>query len=165
MFGPEWEEGCPSCSLVSDHFDGATVHLAQRDITLVAVSRAPLGRIETFKARMGWRFPWVASHGSDFNHDHHVSFTDEDRAAGEVDYNFGRQRYMSDELPGLSVFVRDDSGEIFHTYSAYSRGLDLLIGAYNLMDLVPRGRDEGGLDFTMAWVRHHDRYAAAPATP
>jgi predicted dithiol-disulfide oxidoreductase (DUF899 family) len=165
MFGPSWEEGCPSCSLLSDHIDGATVHLAQRDVTLVAVSRAPLDRIEAFRSRMGWRFPWVSSHGSDFNHDHHVSFTEEDRAAGEVDYNFGRQRYMSDELPGVSVFLRDESGDVFHTYSAYARGLDLLVGAYNYLDLVPKGRDEDALDFTMAWVRHHDRYATAPATP
>ena len=164
MFGPGWEEGCRSCSLLSDHIDGATVHLAQRDVTLVAVSRAPLDRIEPFRKRMGWRFPWVSSHGSDFNHDHHVSFTEEDRAAGEVDYNFGRQRYMSDELPGLSVFIRDESGDVFHTYSAYARGLDLLVGAYNYLDLAPKGRDEDALDFTMAWVRHHDRYATAPAT-
>jgi predicted dithiol-disulfide oxidoreductase (DUF899 family) len=164
MFAPSWEEGCPSCSLLSDHIDGATVHLAQRDVTLIAVSRAPLDRIEAFRRRMGWRFPWVSSHGSDFNHDHHVSFTEEDRAAGEVDYNFGRQRYMSDELPGVSVFIRDESGDVFHTYSAYARGLDLLVGAYNYLDLAPKGRDEDALDFTMAWVRHHDRYATAPAT-
>jgi predicted dithiol-disulfide oxidoreductase (DUF899 family) len=164
MFGPSWEEGCPSCSLLSDHIDGATVHLAQRDVTLIAVLRAPLDRIEAFRRRMGWRFPWVSSHGSDFNHDHHVSFTEEDRAAGEVDYNFGRQRYMSDELPGVSVFIRDESGDVFHTYSAYARGLDLLVGAYNYLDLAPKGRDEDALDFTMAWVRHHDRYATAPAT-
>jgi predicted dithiol-disulfide oxidoreductase (DUF899 family) len=164
MFGPSWEEGCPSCSLLSDHIDGATVHLAQRDVTLVAVSRAPLDRIEAFRKRMGWRFPWVSSHGSDFNHDHHVSFTEEDRAAGEVDYNFGRRRYTSDELPGVSVFIRDESGDVFHTYSAYARGLDLMVGAYNYLDLVPKGRDEDALDFTMAWVRHHDRYATAPAT-
>ncbi|MDB5065634.1 MAG: hypothetical protein JWM18_2068 [Chloroflexi bacterium] len=164
MFAPSWEEGCPSCSLLSDHIDGATVHLAQRDVTLVAVSRAPLDRIEAFRKRMGWRFPWVSSHGSDFNHDHHVSFTEEDRAAGEVDYNFGRRRYTSDELPGVSVFIRDESGDVFHTYSAYARGLDLMVGAYNYLDLVPKGRDEDALDFTMAWVRHHDRYATAPAT-
>jgi predicted dithiol-disulfide oxidoreductase (DUF899 family) len=165
MFGPSWEEGCRSCSLLSDHIDGATVHLAQRDVTLVAVSRAPLDRIEAFKTRMGWRFPWVSSHGGDFNQDHHVSFTEEDRAAGEVDYNFGRQKYMSDELPGVSVFHRDQSGDVFHTYSAYARGLDLLVGADNYLDLVPKGRDEDALEFTMAWVRHHDRYATAPATP
>jgi predicted dithiol-disulfide oxidoreductase (DUF899 family) len=165
MFGPGWEEGCRSCSLVSDHFDGATVHLAQRDITLVAVSRAPLDQIEAFRGRMGWRFRWVSSYGSDFNHDHHVSFTDQDRAAGEVDYNFGRRRFTSDELPGLSVFTRDENGDVLHTYSTYARGLDMLVGAYNLMDLVPKGRDEDALDFTMAWVRHHDRYPTAPATP
>jgi predicted dithiol-disulfide oxidoreductase (DUF899 family) len=165
MFGPGWEEGCRSCSLLADHIDGAIVHLAQRDVTLVAVSRAPLDRIEAFRKRMGWRFPWVSSYGSDFNHDHHVSFTEEERAAGEVSYNFDRQRYQSDELPGLSVFTRDESGDVLHTYSAYARGLDLLVGAYNYLDLVPKGRDEDALDFTMSWVRHHDRYATAPATP
>jgi predicted dithiol-disulfide oxidoreductase (DUF899 family) len=165
MFGPSWEEGCPSCSLLSDHIDGATVHLAQRDVTLVAVSRAPLDRIEAFRKRMGWRFPWVSSHGSDFNHDHHVSFTEDVRAAGEVDYNFGRQTYQGEELPGLSVFIRDENGDVLHTYSAYARGLDLLVGAYNYLDLAPRGRDEDALSHTMAWVRHHDRYATAPTTP
>ncbi len=162
MFGPEWEEGCRSCSLLSDHIDGATVHLAQRDVALVACSRAPLPRIEAFKQRMGWRFPWVSSHASDFNHDFHVSFTEEDRERGEVDYNFATRPYGGDELPGLSVFLRDDAGDVLHTYSAYARGLDLLVGAYNYLDLVPRGRDEDALEFTMAWVRHHDRYGDTP---
>jgi predicted dithiol-disulfide oxidoreductase (DUF899 family) len=162
MFGPGWEQGCPSCSLLSDHIDGAAVHIAQRDVTLTAVSRAPLSQIESFKRRMGWEFPWVSSHGSDFNYDYHVSFTDEEKAKGEVYYNYGPHGY-NEELPGLSVFHRDDAGGIFHTYSSYARGLDLLVGAYNYLDLVPKGRDEDGLDFTMAWVRHHDRYGDGDA--
>jgi predicted dithiol-disulfide oxidoreductase (DUF899 family) len=162
MLGPGWEEGCPSCSLLADHFDGAAVHLAQRDATLTAVSRAPFARIEAFKQRMGWRFPWVSSHGSDFNFDYHVSFTEEERAKGEVSYNYA-PRAVGEENPGTSVFYKDEQGGIFHTYSSYGRGLDMLIGAYNWLDLVPKGRDEDGLAFTMAWVRHHDRYGDAVA--
>jgi predicted dithiol-disulfide oxidoreductase (DUF899 family) len=158
MFGPGWEEGCPSCSFLADHIDGAAIHLAQRDVTLVAVSRAPWPRIEAFKKRMGWRFPWVSSHGTDFNFDYHVSFTKDQMAKGAVEYNFAPREFPSEEAPGLSVFYRDEHGEVFHTYSAYARGLDLLVGAYNYLDLAPRGRDEGKLAFTMAWVRHHDRY-------
>jgi predicted dithiol-disulfide oxidoreductase (DUF899 family) len=160
MFGPDWKEGCPSCSLISDHFDGSVAHLAQRDVTLVAVSRAPLPQIEAFKQRMGWRFKWVSSYGSDFNHDYQVSFTPEEQAQGTVSYNYERTRFPSDEAPGASIFYRDGTGAIFHTYSTYARGLDILIGAYNLLDLVPKGRDEEGLPHSMAWVRHHDRYAA-----
>ena len=160
MFGPGWDQGCPSCSLVSDHIDGATVHLAQRDVTLVVVSRAPLPEIAAFKQRMGWRFKWVSSYGSDFNRDHHVSFTKEELAKGKVYYNYDSSGFGSEEAPGASVFYRDAAGSIFHTYSAYARGLDLLIGAYNYLDLVPKGRDEDGLPHTMAWVRHHDRYSS-----
>jgi predicted dithiol-disulfide oxidoreductase (DUF899 family) len=160
MFGPDWKEGCPSCSLISDHFDGSVTHLAQRDVALVAVSRAPLPQIEAFKQRMGWRFKWVSSYGSDFNHDYQVSFTPEELAQSEVSYNYERTKFSSDEAPGASVFYRDGTGAIFHTYSTYARGLDILIGAYNLLDLVPKGRDEEGLPHSMAWVRHHDRYAA-----
>jgi len=158
MFGPDWGEGCPSCSFISDHMDGSVVHLEHRDVTLVVVSRAPLPKIEAFKKRMGWRFKWVSSYGNDFNRDYHVSFTPEEKAKGKVIYNFERSDFPSDEGPGASVFYRDDTGAIFHTYSTYSRGLDILIGAYNFLDLVPKGRDEGGLPHTMAWVRHHDRY-------
>jgi predicted dithiol-disulfide oxidoreductase (DUF899 family) len=160
MFGPDWEQGCPSCSLLADHFDGAAVHLAQRDVTLVVVSRAPLPQIEAFKKRMGWRFKWVSSYGSDFNHDYHVSFTKEEMANGKVSYNYGVSGFPSEEAPGASVFYRDAAGAVFHTYSSYARGLDMLIGAYNFLDLVPKGRDEDGLAHTMAWVRHHDRYAS-----
>src|SRR5881394_4153625 len=158
MFGPGWEQGCPSCSFLSDHFDGAVVHLAHRDVTLVAVSRAPLRQIDAFKKRMGWRFTWVSSSGTDFNFDYHVSFTKDQTAKGAVDYNFAAREFPSEEAPGISVFYKNARGEVFHTYSAYARGLDMLLGAYNYLDLVPKGRDEDALAFTMAWVRHHDRY-------
>jgi predicted dithiol-disulfide oxidoreductase (DUF899 family) len=158
MFGPGWEEGCPSCSYMSDHFDGMLVHLAHRDVTLMAVSRAPLPQIETFKKRMGWRFPWVSSYGSDFNYDYQASFTKDEMAKGRVYYNYAETEFPSEEGPGASVFYKDGTGAVFHTYSSYARGLDILVGAYNFLDLAPKGRDEDGLKFTMAWVRHHDKY-------
>jgi predicted dithiol-disulfide oxidoreductase (DUF899 family) len=158
MFGPGWKEGCPSCSFLADHIDGAVVHLAQRDVTLLAVSRAPLPQIEAFKKRMGWRFKWVSSYGNDFNFDYHVSFTADEMAAGEVFYNYQMMEFSGEELPGTSVFYKDGAGDVFHTYSSYARGGDLLLGTYNYLDLVPKGRDEDALAFTMAWVRHHDRY-------
>jgi predicted dithiol-disulfide oxidoreductase (DUF899 family) len=159
MFGPGWKEGCPSCSLLADHFDGPTIHLANRDVTLAVVSRAPLAEIEAFKKRMGWRFQWVSSFGSDFNRDYHVSFTKEEMAAGKVYYNYDVIEFPSEEAPGASVFHKDGAGNIFHTYSSYARGLDILLGVYNLLDLAPKGRDEDRLAFTMSWVRHHDRYS------
>jgi predicted dithiol-disulfide oxidoreductase (DUF899 family) len=159
MFGPEWKEGCPSCSFVSDHLNGAVPHLAARDVTLIMVSRAPLAKIEAFKKRMGWQFPWVSSFGSDFNYDYHVSFTPQQRKDGKVDYNYKMQQFPSEEAPGASVFCKDSaSGEVFHTYSTYGRGLDAFVGTYTLLDLVPKGRDEDGLEFDMEWVRYHDRY-------
>ncbi len=159
MMGPGWVEGCKSCSYLADHFDGMTIHLAHRDTTLAVVSRAPLAEIDVFKRRMGWRFPWYSSFGSDFNLDYHVSFTPEDMAAGKVAYNYTEiGGAPAEELPGLSVFFKDADGAIFHTYSTYARGLDILVGTYNFLDLVPKGRDEGGLTHTMAWVRHHDNY-------
>jgi predicted dithiol-disulfide oxidoreductase (DUF899 family) len=160
MFGPGWEQGCPSCSFVSDHIDGANWHLPHRDVTLLAVSRAPLPEIEAFRKRMGWRFKWVSSYGNDFNRDYHVSFTPDEMAKGKVYYNYEDTEFSSEEAPGISIFYRDPSGAIFHTYSAYARGLDMLIGAYNFLDLAPKGRDEAALPWTMAWVRHHDRYGA-----
>ena len=160
MMGPDWEEGCPSCSLIADHFDGAAVHLAQRDVTLVVVSRAPLAQIEKFKKRMGWRFNWVSSFGTDFNFDYQVSASPDEKAKGEAFYNYELTTFPSDERPGISVFRKNDAGQVFHTYSSYGRGLDLLIGAYNLLDIAPKGRDEAGLKYGMAWVRHHDKYAA-----
>ncbi|MBB5057038.1 putative dithiol-disulfide oxidoreductase (DUF899 family) [Granulicella aggregans] len=158
MLGPGWEQGCPSCSFFADQFDGTTIHLANRDVTLVVVSHAPLAEIARFKARMGWKFQWVSSYESDFNFDYHVSFTPEEMKSGKVDYNYAEGAFPSEEAPGMSVFAKDAAGEVFHTYSAYARGLDILNGTYNLLDLVPKGRDEDRLAFTMSWVRHHDRY-------
>ena len=157
MLGPGWKEGCPSCSFLADHFNPSVVHLAQRDVTFVAVSRAPLPEIEVFKKRMGWGFKWVSSSGSDFNFDYGVSFTKDQLAKGERIYNFETE-FPGEELPGASVFYKNGEGEIFRTYSTYSRGLDILIGTYNYLDLTPKGRDEEGLKHGMAWVRHHDRY-------
>jgi predicted dithiol-disulfide oxidoreductase (DUF899 family) len=128
------------------------------DATLAVVSRAPLAEIDAFKKRMGWKFQWVSSFGSDFNFDYHVSFTPEERSRGEVYYNYMMDKFLREEGPGFSVFAKDAAGEIFHTYSTYGRGVDMLIGAYNFLDLVPKGRDEDHLAFTMSWVRHHDRY-------
>jgi predicted dithiol-disulfide oxidoreductase (DUF899 family) len=159
MFGPGWEEGCPSCSLLSDHIDGSVAHLAARDVSLAVVSRAPLAQIEEIKKRMGWRFKWVSSFGNDFNRDYHVSFTKEEMANGQMYYNYVMQRFPSEEGPGASVFYKDGAGKIFHTYSSYGRGLDMMIGAYNWLDLASKGRDEDGLAYTMAWVRHHDKYS------
>jgi predicted dithiol-disulfide oxidoreductase (DUF899 family) len=160
MFAPEWEQGCKSCSFMADHTDGANVHLAHRDLTLLAVSRAPLADIERYRQRMGWQFKWVSSHGSDFNHDFGVSFTPEERVKGkgEVYYNYGMQPFPQEEAPGISVFYQDEAGDVFHTYSTYGRGVEVMMHTYRLLDLTPKGRDEDGLDFTMAWVRHHDRY-------
>lgn len=158
MFGPGWEQGCPSCSFMADHTDGMNVHLAHRDVTLVAVSRAPLVEIERFRRRMGWRFKWVSSHGSDFNHDFHVSFTPEEEAKGQVYYNYVMQPFECEELPGISVFFKDDADNVFHTYSTYRRGVEVMMGTYNLLDLTPKGRDEDHLSDTMEWVRHRDRY-------
>jgi predicted dithiol-disulfide oxidoreductase (DUF899 family) len=158
MLGPGWEEGCKSCSFLADHFDGAAVHLAQRDVTFLAISRAPWPQIEAFKKRMGWRFKWVSSFGNDFNRDFHVSFTKDELENSKAYYNYAPGKFPSEEAPDASVFARDAAGSVFHTYSTYGRGLDILVGTYNLLDLVPKGRDEDDLAFTMAWVRHHDRY-------
>jgi predicted dithiol-disulfide oxidoreductase (DUF899 family) len=158
MFGPDWNEGCPSCSFNMDHTDGALVHLAQRGVSFAAVSRAPISKIEAFKKRLGWKFNWVSSYGSDFNYDYHVSFTPEQMAQGKLEYNFDRVEFPSAEAPGISVFYKDKAGNIFHTYSAYARGSESTLNTYNYLDYVPKGRDEDHLPFTMAWVRHHDRY-------
>lgn len=159
MFGPGWEQGCPSCSFMADHADGMTIHLAHRDLAFVAVSRAPLEDIERFRRRMGWKFDWVSSHGSDFNFDFGVSFTQEALATGEVLYNYRKGYFPAEEAPGLSVFCKDDAGEVFHTYSTFGRGVEAMMGAYVLMDLTPKGRDERDVFYKMEWVRHHDRYA------
>jgi predicted dithiol-disulfide oxidoreductase (DUF899 family) len=160
MFGPEWQEGCPSCSFTCDHVDGALAHIAARDVTLLMVSRGPLAKIEAFKQRMGWRFEWVSSQGSDFDADFHVCFAPSERAQGAVDYNYTRQPFPSEEAPGVSVFTKDAAGDVFDTYSSYGRGIEPLVGTYMILDIVPRGRDEDRLAFTMEWVRHHDRYAS-----
>jgi predicted dithiol-disulfide oxidoreductase (DUF899 family) len=162
MFGPGWEQGCPSCSFMADHSDGMKVHLAHRDTTMVAISRAPLAEIEGFRRRMGWQFKWVSSNGSDFNYDFRVSFTPQDQANVDAVYNFATQPFQGEEAPGISVFYKDDAGDVFRTYSTYGRGVEVMMGTYRLLDLTPKGRDEDGLAYGMAWVRHHDRYAPAP---
>lgn len=158
MFGPEWQEGCPSCSFHMDHTDGALVHLGQRDVSFAAVSRAPIAKIEAFRKRLGWKFPWVSSFHSDFNYDYQVSFTPDEISRGKVEYNYQLAEFPSAEAPGISVFYRDPPGTIFYTYSAYARGSESTINTYNYLDYVPKGRDEDGLPFSMAWVRHRDRY-------
>ena len=157
MLGPEWKEGCPSCSYIADHFDGMRVHLAARDIHLAVVSRAPWPQIEAFQKRMEWKFPWVSSGGTDFNFDYQVSATPGTKVDEKVLYNYEMQVFPAEERPGLSAFYKY-GGEIFHTYSTYARGLDILVGAYNFIDMSPLGRNEQGLKNTMAWVRHHDKY-------
>jgi predicted dithiol-disulfide oxidoreductase (DUF899 family) len=162
MLGPGWEHGCSSCSFMADHSDGMTVHLANRDTAFVAISRAPLADIQRFRQRMGWQFKWVSSNANHFNFDFGVSFTPQEKLDGKVTYNYDTQRFESDEMPGISVFYQDDAGQIFHTYSTYRRGVEAMMGAYHLLDLTPKGRDEDGLSFTMEWIRHHDRYEPQP---
>lgn len=159
MLGPEWEAGCTGCSFLADHIDGALPHLVNHDVTMIAVSRAPLDRIEAYKRRMGWRFPWVSSHGSDFNFDFHVSFTPEALAKGSVYYNYEMipREQAHDELPGLSAFYKDERGEVFHTYSSFARGGEELIGTLMILDRAPLGRNE---QTVMDWVRRHDEYKA-----
>ncbi|MGH8614713.1 MAG: DUF899 domain-containing protein [Gammaproteobacteria bacterium] len=158
MFGPGWAEGCPSCSFWADNFSGIGVHLKHRDIQLVAISRARLEQLEAYKRRLGWNFKWVSSYGSDFNYDYQVSFTADEMKRGEVFHNFQQRAFPSEEAPGISVFYKNEQKEVFHTYSCYARGLDMLNGAYHYMDLAPKGRDEADLPYTMAWLRRHDQY-------
>ena len=158
MYGQDWEEGCPSCSFWADNFNGIDIHLNHRDISLVAVSTAPLATLNAYKERMGWTFKWVSSSGNYFNHDYHVTFTPAEMRRGDVYYNYRVGKFPSEEAPGISVFYKDQSGDIFHTYSCYARGLDMLNGAYHFMDLAPRGRDEDALPYTMAWLRRRDQY-------
>lgn len=160
MFGPEWKAGCPGCSFLADHIDGTLPHLNHHDVTLVAISRAPLARIEAYKKRMGWQFPWVSSHGSDFNYDYHVSFSVDDLAKDRILYNFTAIEASegNDELPGLSAFYRDGTGDVFHTYSSYARGPEELIGTLMILDRAPKGRNENS---TMDFVRRHDEYEDA----
>ena len=157
MFGPDWEAGCPHCSFWADNFNPIVVHLNQRDVTMVAISREPLSKIEEYKKRMGWSFKWLSSPGNDFNFDFQVSFKPEDLEKGVVFYNFKEQKEDSSDREGVSAFYKDASGKIFRTYSTYARGIDLLNTAYNYLDIVPKGRDEG--DRGPYWVRRHDEYA------
>jgi predicted dithiol-disulfide oxidoreductase (DUF899 family) len=161
MLGPGWEAGCLGCSFLADHIDGALPHLEHHDVTMIVASRAPLTEIEAYKSRMGWRFPWVSSFGSDFNFDYHVSFTQDELAAGPVSYNFTEieSAKAHDELPGLSAFYRDEAGNVFHTYSTYARGPEELIGTLMILDRAPKGRNES---IVKNWVRRHDEYEAAP---
>lgn len=158
MLGTGWEEGCKSCSFMMDHFVATTVHLAARDVSFAAISHAPLAEILPFKRRMGWDVNWVSAHGSDFNQDFHVSFAPEAVEAGAVHYNYAMRPFPHEEAPGISVFAREADGTVYHTYSTYGRGVEVVMGTYDLLDLVPKGRDEAGLDYGMEWVRHHDRY-------
>lgn len=158
MYGPEWQEGCPSCSFWADNWDPTVVHLNHRGVSVVAVSRAPLAQLEAYKKRMGWGFLWVSSLGNDFNFDYNVSFTPEEIESGGGTYNFRDGAGRGEEMPGFSVFFKDDDDRIFRTYSVYARGLDPLNSAYQYLDLVPKGRDEGGLPWPMAWLKRHDAY-------
>lgn len=162
MLGNGWEQGCKSCSFMMDHIEPTVVHLAARDVAFAAISHAPLAEILPFKKRMGWDVTWVSSHGSEFNADFHVSFSPEEIASGTAFYNFAMREVPFEELPGISVFARNRAGEIYRTYSTYGRGVELVMTTYRLLDIVPRGRDEAGLDYGMEWVRHHDRYESAP---
>ncbi|MCX2860339.1 thioredoxin family protein [Paucibacter sp. PLA-PC-4] len=162
MFAPGWEQGCKSCSFMADHHDGMSSHLAQRDVSLLVVSRASLAEIERFRLRMGWRFMWVSSQDSDFNQDFGVSFTQQQTAAGAVHYNYTLQPFAHEEAPGISLFYMDDVGDVFHTYSRYGRGVEVMMGTYQLLDLTPLGRGEDGLSYGMEWLRHHDRYEPDP---
>ncbi len=157
MFGPGWKEGCPHCSFWADHYDGVGAHLGQRDTTLVVVSRARWQELERFKARMGWRFKWVSSFGNDFNLDYQVSFTPAQRRSGTVIYNYAKTGMEMSEREGVSAFYREEGGQVFHTYSSYARGIDLLNTTYNFLDLTAKGRDENP-EQPQDWVRYHDRY-------
>ena len=161
MFGPGWEEGCKSCSFMLDHFNPTVAHLKARDVSFAAISHAPLAEILPFKARMGWAVNWVSSHGTGFNQDFHVSFTAEEIERGGVPYNYGKMDFPKTEAPGISVFARDAAGAVLHTYSTYGRGVDVVMGTYHLLDLVPKGRDEAAMAYGMEWLRHHDRYEPA----
>jgi len=158
MFHPSWEAGCPSCSFWADNFNGIIVHLNERDVTMVAVSRAPYNKLAAYEKRLGWNFKWVSSYNTDFNFDYKISFRPEEIAKKEDTYNFTIQDPHSPEREGVSVFYKDPAGRVFHTYSAYARGIDMLNVAYHYLDLVPKGRDEAGSEFPQFWVRRHDEY-------
>ena len=159
MFGVDWDVGCPHCSFWADNFNGIDIHLAHRDVTFVAISHAPLDKLEAFKRRMGWTFKWVSAGENGFNYDSYVSFRPEEMAQGEIFHNYDVTTRVMPEHAGMSAFYKDGDGSIYHTYSAYARGLDALNGAYHWLDRMPKGRDEDGLSFKQSWVRHHDRYS------
>lgn len=169
MFGLDWEQGCASCSYVADHIDPTLIHLANRDVTFRVVSHASVEQIAAFRQRMGWKFHWVSSLRNDFNYDYNVSFPPDRRVDGNAMYNFTTGAFETaaklPEREGISVFYKDSDGAIYHTYSTYERGVDLFVGTYNWLDIVPKGRDENELMFTMAWLRHHDRYDGVDAEP
>jgi predicted dithiol-disulfide oxidoreductase (DUF899 family) len=158
MLGPDWIEGCKSCSFWADNMNGIDIHLAHRDVTIMLISSAPLDEINAYKQRMGWGLKWVSSAGCDFNKDYHVTFTPEELEKGEVLYNYAWAKISGTERPGISVFYKSADGTVYHTYSTYARGLDMMNGAYQYLDLVPKGRDEAGLSHSMEWVRWHDKY-------
>lgn len=158
MFGEDWEEGCTSCSFWADGYNGFQVHLAHRDATMVSVSNAPLDKLHAYRDRMGWSFDWISSFGGDFNHDFNVSFTEEEMEQGTGKYNYRPSKFPMSEAPGISIFYKNDQNEIFHTYSCFARGLDMLNAAYHYMDLLPKGRDENELAHSMAWLKRHDQY-------
>lgn len=160
MFGPDWQDGCKSCSFWADNFNGITTHLKARDVSFAAISRAPFAKLDAFAKRLNWNFNWLSSQHCDFNFDFGVSFRPEDLAKGEITYNYAPSRMKMDELPGISIFAKEQDGTIYHTYSCYSRGLDMLNTAYHYLDLVPKGRDEAGLPHTMTWVKFKDQYGA-----
>jgi len=157
MFGPDWKEGCPHCSFWADHYDSVNLHLGQRDTELAVISRAPWQEIKPFKQRMSWRFKWLSSNQNDFNFDFHVSFTPEEIKSGKLYYNYGSISMKIDEREGVSAFYKDKKGDIYHTYSSYARGIDLLNTTYNFLDLTAKGRDEHP-DNSQDWVRYHDTY-------
>jgi predicted dithiol-disulfide oxidoreductase (DUF899 family) len=158
MFGPDWTEGCRICSLLSDHYDPLVVHLKARDVSLVTISNAPYEKLAAFKRRMGWSFDWLSSVNNPFNRDFGVSFTQQEMDEGTMMYNYQLGKFPSTECPGISSFYKNPQDEVFHTYSAYARGLENFLGIYNFLDIVPKGRDEDGLSYGMEWVRYHDRY-------
>ncbi len=164
MFGTDWEQGCKSCSFLADSYNGAVIHLAHRDVTMVTASIAPVKKLEAFKQRMGWTFKWVSSEPSDFNRDFNVSFTEEERQENTGSYNYRSSSFPMEEAPGISAFIKDSNGKVFHTYSSYGRGLDMFIATYHLLDIMPKGRDEEELPYGMQWIRHHDRYDDPEAT-
>ena len=163
MFGPDWEQGCKSCSFMMDHFAPTVPHLAARDVAFAAISQAPIKEILPFKKRMGWDVNWVSSFGTDFNFDYHVSFTDEEIKAGKMEYNYRVMDFPQQEAPGISIFAKNKDGVVYHTYSTFGRGVEIIMGTYRLLDMVPKGRDEANDDYGMQWLRHHDRYGRASA--